>query len=147
MGILKSLTKLWKKKNQLRSKISPISREIDKMTGMDQIWSLPGAQLRPDAVPSFSFTEDTQNVLRLGGATVNPGGYRAVSPAASANGKAYPSSVLADTMSLSSATPTYASPTTSPTAGPSIARPLPGLRIPTTPGLSTIRAANRPYTM
>lgn len=191
MGILGSLTKLWKKKNKLRSKVSVVSREIDKMTGMDQIWDLPGAQLKPDQIPEYSFSGDTNNVLRLGYATVNAGGSRATSPFASANGKDYPSRVISDTLTLGQATPPSVAPaalpvgdtptsrllssafgqamangTTGSTArtpttrlltsamngvrsqAPAIANPLPGLRIPSNPGLSTIATANarRPYT-
>jgi hypothetical protein len=139
MGLLGGIVKLWKKKNKLRSKISIVSREIDKGLGWDKIWDLPGGQLQVKPTPTFDFSEDSSNILRLGNAQWNAGGYRAVAPQASANGKTYPSTVLSDTLSLSNANQGMLG------AAP-IANPVHDVTIPTQPGLSTIRnAMYRPY--
>lgn len=155
MGILGSLTKIWKKKNKLRSKLSPVSRDIDKMMGWDKIWDLPGGQLKVQPTPSFSFAEDAQNVLRLGNATVGAGGYRALSPNAKANGQNYPGGVIADTLSgqVAAAMPQAPIPMQ---PAPAVGYPsLGGPRIPTprqpAVGLASIGTANmaqrRPFTL
>jgi len=153
VGILGSLAKIWKKKNQLRAKISPVARSIDKELGWDKMYELPGLQFKPNGDPDFQFSEDAQNVLRLGNATVNAGGYRAVSPDAKSDGKFFPGRVLVDTLSSQAGGGTVMPTTTPGSPQPQVGYP--SLGPPTIPsprapafGLSSIGAANRrPYTM
>jgi hypothetical protein len=75
MSLFSAITKLWKRKNLLRDKITPFTADINKALGLKSTY-----KNTPKGPESYDYNVDEQNITRLGAANFNGGGYSVFTP-------------------------------------------------------------------